>query len=359
MIKKYRYWVNLFVIIFFGGLGLIVIFNFIVDPFQQYRKAFFYTFDTEKPRYLNAGLAKNYDYDSVLIGSSMVENFYAKDIEKYLGFKKVIKLATRGGTIYEEMKTLETAINNQNVKNVLFGLDIYAFSLIAQPVELNEKFPEYLYDDDISNDIIYLLNFSVLKNSIESLFKPYNKEKINENLNSLYSWQREYSSSFTLENYKLQLQSLYLISKNPISGKLFDLNSLKEKFDNVLLPIIKKNKDKNFYIFYPPYSVGQYKIMELSNYFENHLKFKKYIFNKLKKYKNIKIYDFQCVDKITHDLKNYKDLAHYSEDINLWMLKQISNNNYLVTSKNVDIFIKKLNEQTKKYDISGLLQNKN
>jgi len=333
---------------------LVILFNFIVDPFQQYRKASLYTFDTNKARYLNAGLAKNYDYDSVLIGSSMVENFYAKDIEKYLGFKKVIKLATRGGTIYEEMKTLETAINNQDVKNILFGFDLYAFSLIAQPVELNSKFPEYLYDDDIFNDIIYLLNFSVLKNSFESLLKPYDKNKIEENLNSLYSWQREYDSSFNIANYKQQFQSLYSTAISS-PNKLFELNSLEEKFDNVFLPIIEKNKDKNFYIFYPPYSIGQYKIMELSKYFDNHLKFKKYVFNKLKKYENIKIYDFQLAKDVTHNLKNYKDTTHYSEDVSLWILKQISQNNYLINSDNIDIYIKKLDQQTKKYNINKLL----
>ncbi|WP_321470551.1 hypothetical protein [Halarcobacter sp.] len=355
MNKKYKFWVFLFVSIFFGGLGILVLFNYIVDPFQQYRKASFYSFMSDKPRYLNAGLAKNYDYDSVLIGSSMVENFYAKDIEKYLGFKKVIKLATRGGTIYEEMKTLETAINNQDVKNILFGFDLYAFSLIAQPVELNSKFPEYLYDDDIFNDIIYLLNFSVLKNSFESLLKPYNKDKIDESLNSLYSWQNEYRSNFTLSNYKQQFQSLYFMRNNSLNSQLFEFNSLKEKFDNVFLPVIEKNKDKNFYIFYPPYSIGQYKIMELSNYFDNYLKFKKYVFNKLKKYENIKIYDFQLAKDVTHDLKNYKDTTHYSEDVSLWILKQISQNNYLINSDNIDIYIKKLDQQTKKYNINKLL----
>ncbi|WP_320034598.1 hypothetical protein [Halarcobacter sp.] len=352
-------WAFLLIFVSLLVLFLVILFNYIIDPFQQYRKATLYTFLDDKPRYLNAGLAKNYDYDSVLIGSSMVENFYAKDIENYLGFNKVLKLATRGGKIHEEVKTLETAIsNNKKLKNILFGLDIYAFSFLSQPVEKNKDFPEYLYDDNFFNDFTYLLNFNVLKNSYKSLLNPYDKNKVSDNLNKLYSWQEEYNMSFTKKNYNTQLQFAYLKTNKKVSKNLYSLDVLKDRFDNVFLPLIQNNTDKNFYLFFPPYSIGQFKIMEMSDYLSIHLDFKKYIFNRLKNYNNIKIFDFQIEKDITHNLSNYKDLTHYSEKINLLMLKQMSKNNYLLKEENIDKFLNTLKEQTLAFDIKSVLDGK-
>lgn len=58
-------------------LGLAAWFNFMVDPFQQYRlaKPEHVRFPRALQRYINPGLAKNADYDFVITGSSMMENY--------------------------------------------------------------------------------------------------------------------------------------------------------------------------------------------------------------------------------------------------------------------------------------------
>ncbi|PLY05630.1 MAG: hypothetical protein C0625_12420 [Arcobacter sp.] len=364
-LKKYKKWANILIITCFVLLLLVITTNYFVDPFQQYRKANFYTFKTDKPRYLNAGLAKNYDYDSILVGSSMVENFYANDIEKFLGFRKLLKLATRGGTIFEEVKTIENALlSNKNLKNILMGLDVYAFSELARPTKQDPKFPEYLYDNNILNDTPYLLNFNVLKESIEAFSSPYDKEKISNTLNTLYEWQSLYSEFFTAWTFKNDYNSWYkkfIYEEKLTPGiveKTYRFEILKERFDNVFLPIVKNNKEKEFYLFFPPYSIVQYKTMEMGNYFDDHLKFKEYIFENLKDFKNVKLYDFQIEKSITHNLDNYKDLTHYSDKINYWMLEQMSKNKYLVTSQNLKEYSNTLNKQTKVYDLEKGLNRK-
>ena len=67
--------------------------------------------------------------------------------------------------------------------------------------------------------------------------------------------------------------------------------------------------------------------------------------------KNVTIFDFQTEDKVTHNLNNYKDIVHYSANINNWMIEQIMKKNYLVTSENIDENIQKLYDQTIKYKL--------
>lgn len=55
-------------------LVIIAIFTVVVDPLFQYHKPFFNIY-IRNERYQNPGILKNFDYDSVLTGSSMTENF--------------------------------------------------------------------------------------------------------------------------------------------------------------------------------------------------------------------------------------------------------------------------------------------
>ena len=331
----------------------VISFNYIIDPYQFYRKATLYTFTIQDQRYLNAGLAKNYTYDSAIIGSSMTENFYANDVNNILHFKKTIKLPFQGASIFEETALLHTILNTKKASNIIFGLDIYSFSGEAIPLSKSSFFPQYLYDKNILNDLSYVLNFKVLEKSIKALKKPYDKNKVKQQLNSIYNWQKIWQTSFNIKNVlklynqeKKQFTNKTQQEKNKLL-KHFHFSVLQRNFDNELLPIIKANPHTDFYIFYPPYSILAYKLMYQQNILKDTIKFKQYIFNTLKHYKNVKIYDFQVADEIVKNLHNYKDVNHYTEDINKWMLEQMAKDNYLVTEKNIKHYSEQLIEYVK------------
>ena len=74
--KKYKKWLAVFGITVFVGLAAVAGLTIYVDPFFQYHKplpSFPYLVDNQVS--MNPGLAKNMDYDSVLLGSSMTVNF--------------------------------------------------------------------------------------------------------------------------------------------------------------------------------------------------------------------------------------------------------------------------------------------
>ena len=130
----------------------------------------------------------------------------------------------------------------------------------------------------------------------------------------------------------------------------FNLNILKENFNYNLLELMKASPNTNFVLFFPPYSILKFERMSKhDNSLEDILKFKKYVFNETKELNNVTIFDFQTADNITHNLNNYKDLDHYSANINNWIIEQIMKNNYLVTSDNIDSNIQKLYNQAINY----------
>ncbi len=58
-----------------------------IDPFEVYHKAtrFIPPIASGTQSYSNAGIAKSYDYDSIVIGSSMTENFRPSQLDSLLG----------------------------------------------------------------------------------------------------------------------------------------------------------------------------------------------------------------------------------------------------------------------------------
>lgn len=71
----------------------------LVDPFEVYHKAtaFIPPITNGTQNYSNAGIAKNYEYDSVVIGSSMTENFTPSQLDRLFG-GQFVKLPINGGS---------------------------------------------------------------------------------------------------------------------------------------------------------------------------------------------------------------------------------------------------------------------
>jgi len=339
---------------YFSIVSIIIfisIFNYIVDPYQQYRITNFYPLPYEKERELDAGMAKNFQFDSVVLGTSMMQNFSLKHLQKELDFTKPIKLTLAGSSIYEQSVILKTAIKHQKIKNVLIGIDFFSYYGDIKRLKHGENnFPFYLYDDNLFNDYKYLSSFDTLKRSIKLISK--NKDKIKETNNPLYNydymyeWHGKHEDKNTIDN----------IRKKWVNREKFDNEAkhfekkfiyLKNNFEYNLKPLIEKNQEIKFIIIFPPYSILAYKVYQQRGELEDFLKFKQYIIVNLSKFKNVEVYDFGYDNSISYNLHNYYDLYHYNKKISNWMISQIKLKKYLVTKEQnnkSNIFLKDVEE---------------
>ena len=149
-----------------------MVLNFIVDPLQFYRKSFYFNNVLYLyQRYQNPGLARNYGYDTVIIGTSMTENFLPRDTKSILDLD-VLKLSISGGSVYEQRLMLNVAMRSDKLDNVIWGIDFSSFKGSSQRKGGEDStFPEYLYDTDLFNDFKYLLNDKTTELSINALIK--------------------------------------------------------------------------------------------------------------------------------------------------------------------------------------------
>jgi len=309
-------------------LVIIGVFNFIVDPYQQYRKSTFYHLAYTDSRELNSGLAKNFHFDSVILGTSMMENFHLDDIKKILGFQKPIKLTMPGSSIYEQSIMLKTAFKHQTIKNVLIGIDFFSYYGDTHRLKYGEAFfPFYLYDENIFNDYKYLISSDTTLKSFKAL--QHSKDKELYSYKNMYEWYWKDENQNTLASIQNRWEHKENFD-NKTTNNIKKFTYLKENFEKNLKPLLEKYKNTNFILIFPPYSILAYKIYNERGYLTDFINFKIYITKSIENLKNVKVYDFEFATKITHNLNNYYDLYHYKKHITKWILQQIKKEDYQV-----------------------------
>ncbi|GAB4266690.1 hypothetical protein Tfer_3133 [Thermincola ferriacetica] len=335
-------------------LSLILIFmtvNFIVDPLQYYRKAFYQPDFSDQQRYQNPGLAKNYQYDTIILGTSMSENFLPSYIDAKLGVK-TLKLSIMGSSAKEQFMIGNLAVNTGKVKNIIWAVDY--FSLRGEPNRVRDEygaFPYYLYDKNLFNDVNYLLNIDTTRQVFRLLAVALGvMERKNPDLNILNNW--GFRESFGKEKVLKEWERLK--KGGPVTITEYEIDNIKKNVDQNIIPLVKSNPEITFYLYYPPYSILQHRFYYEKNpqLFENELFIKKYIFKQIGGLPNVKIYDFQHEKKITFNLDNYKDLAHHSPAINEWIIDNIVKDKYRVNNNNLEQYNRILKEQVESLDVS-------
>lgn len=193
------------------GLALCAGVVYFVDPFQVYREASWYApvFDSQVQAYTNAGIARHYDYDTLIVGSSVTENTRCSQVDALFGGRS-IKVNFAGGMAVNHGAALKLAFETHAVKRVIYGLDPYAY--VREPDYSAFAMPWYLYNNNPFDDIEYLLNGSVLFKRIPSVIKHGLGGEGDQTLDrdAMYAWgdKYTYSEKDTLGSWDLRADPL-------------------------------------------------------------------------------------------------------------------------------------------------------
>lgn len=138
---------------------------FAIDPMFHYHAPLkFLSYPLVNERYQNNGIVRHFDYDSVITGTSMTENFKTSEAQKLFG-SDFIKVAFSGGGYTEIGDNLKAAYDSgHEIKYVIWGLD-YDKMIYGKNYRYTEKgdFPDYLYNDSSLDDIKYFFDPVVVK----------------------------------------------------------------------------------------------------------------------------------------------------------------------------------------------------
>lgn len=328
------------VLIAFGGI------IYVFDPYFKYHAPYFgLKPDINSNIYQNPGLASSFDYDSVIIGSSMTENFRVSWFDEAFN-AKTMKLSYPAGRLHHYSYVLEKAYENNEIKNVFWGLDIDP--LIDTHLKDYFEMPEYMYDDKVFTDVNYVLNKSVLFEEVTSLISKNRNGEIKD-IDEAYTWDdvNVFSKESTVQSYWFPETITEDVDYS------YYMENARLNLGNII-PFIEENPDTQYYVFVPPYSVLFWHYRLAWKDLEDVMQVLDYSISELLKYDNVKLYYFQNDEEIICNLDNYKDYTHYSGEINKYILDSMKNGKYQVTLDNYKEELKKMYNLAKTYNYDSI-----
>lgn len=356
-----------FVILFFSLTFMIISFVgvllYIYDPLQIYHKPYFreITFFQDS-RIQIKGIIKNYDFDSFIWGTSMLENTLAKEAEQKLG-GKFANISSGGFAFNERAIILDYIFKNAKPKNIIYSLDIG--HLVINHSNDTKNF-DFLYDDNELNDLKMYLNKKTIacalrfsasedcvgKKDLENLISWLWIKDIGHNarFGGIHKWLENKDN----EQIKDTIKELANMSSPPrYNPKPFtdSIQSNQKYLDENLLVFVRQNPSVKFSIVIPTYSRLFYR---LNDKIQPKAKvILKWLVSQ--NLPNMKIYGFDDLD-YANDIANYKDLTHYNVDMNSMQLDAIANGTHILTPQNIDSYLATMESKIKSYDISPIIE---
>ncbi len=310
-------------------------------------------------------IINQYSFDSIILGTSMLENTSADESSKILG-GKFMNISLSGSDFNTRSIILNYTLKHKKIKKVLYSLDDNGLFQFQKKDTSNFDF---LYDDDKVNDIRVYVSFKYLKCSmfnsyclsnrdIDRPFAWYKNIEHSKRFGGLDNWFKAKNNGQIKSAFNSILASIEQIKLNNqnIDVNLQD-NILKSKkyLDDTILKYVSTYSDTEFILIIPPYSRMKYAIdaqYNISN-FEEYKASIRYLVNKSNKYSNLKIYGWGNHSFID-DIANYKDLHHYEYKINSWMLGAISRKAGLLTTDNIEPYLDVFTEKALNYNLIEL-----
>lgn len=293
------------------SVAFIIALVVIVDPFEIYHRALFYNppYGSETQMYAGAGVAKSYTYDSIIIGSSMTENCRPSIYDDALG-GRFVKLSMNAGHSLDHAKMMDIAFRTHDVKRVVYGMDFFSFSLYY--TNQKAKTPDYLYDDNLLNDVYYWFNQNVLLNNIPKAFRHIGTPDENRSRDQMYAWDPPSMPGRDVLFAQVDLDS-------PISAQN-DVERYKEfarlGLEHNLLPFIRAHRDTTFTIFFPPYSLLYWVDQAVKGDLDARIAQRNLMAQTLLIEPNVELFDFQAQFDWICNYDLYYDLIHYISTIN-------------------------------------------
>ena len=304
-------WLAGFLGIFLAGLAGCMALVIWVDPFFQYHKPlawFPYLVDNQVNQ--NPGLAKHMDYDGILIGSSMTASFNRDWFEELMGMKTQ-KLSYNGSYPKDLSNIMQLVFDakGDQVKAVYMAVDQSTFS--ADPEETKFPVTDYLYDDNVFNDVPYLLNKDVL---LDYILRPLADRKDASDWAELYKpwWTDEYYNKANVLMYYEAAEEKQ--EEEALAADYFK-DAVEENLQKNILPYIEAHPETEFYIFYPPYSILFWNDVTREKELEAVIGRLEYMTERLLNYENVHVFNFLGKEDIICNLNNYADYMHYHKNV--------------------------------------------
>ena len=293
---------------------------YIVDPFEHYREsAILPLYDQES--YNNPGIAKNYDYDAVILGTSMVEMSHPSVIDACFGVSSV-KLPMRGSHTAQMGWQLSHVLNTHELKLAILAVD--AYSLMGPPDDMEEIY-DYLWNDSALDDVNYLLNLDVLLVKVPRLLRNLGKP-LDGKRDAMYQWTDvTFGAQSVFDGFEFMAQ-------REMTDPDYRLERSTENIERHIEAYVAAHPETTFKIYMPPYSVAYWYVMTRIGLSEQQYRSRAQVCELLLEYPNVEIYDYSSRLEWITNLDHYFDYSHHSGEISDAIMRAMAAGENRVTS---------------------------
>jgi len=337
------------------GLVLIILFVFaittaMIDPFFHFHAPLdALSYPLNNQRYQNDGIVRHFDYDALITGTSMTENFKTSEFDALFDTKS-IKVSYSGGTFPELIANLEQALeHNPDLKTVLFCVDQWFLSSGRELIQADGDYPHYLYDDNPFNDVEYVLNREIFWGNTLEVLTHTHKGLPSTSFDEYSSWISSYDAKTVLSNYNRPEP------EEPRGTTKADISRLKDTMENTLVKLARSHPDTVFIVYFPPYSILAWDSWIQEGLFSKNIELFQLASEILLQEENIHVFSFHSDFSTITDLNNYRDTVHHSDKINSLLLQRFHSGEFRLTNENYQEHWQVVRDFYQTYDYETLL----
>jgi len=147
-------------------------FILVLDPYQNvpFSPALARAPVAQNQRYAYPALARDRDFDSAIVGTSMVRLLRPARLDALLD-ARFVNLAMNSATAFEQVQMNALFLRHHPLPKVMiYALDDSWCRATAEPERYTFRdFPEFMFDENRWNDLLYLFNDKALENAVRML----------------------------------------------------------------------------------------------------------------------------------------------------------------------------------------------
>lgn len=352
--KNEKKWGAAALILTLTALLLLGGFTALVDPVFHYHKPLealsYYLFDQ---RYQNDGIVKQFDYNAIITGTSMTENFRASELDALYDVQTV-KVPYSGTSMREIRDNLYRAFrSNDEIRMVVIGLDGTNLMDDKDVLRSDVPLPTYLYDENPFNDVSYLLNKDILlKYTMRMLQQTYYGLGTTD-----FDWY-----SFCEHVYEHGPQAVARsYTHKPAAAEISRMDvqteeRIRQNIRQNVVQLAKDQPDTVFYCYFTPYSAVYWDVMLGRGDLQKQIAAYRIATEELLECENIRLYSFFDQYQWTEDLEEYRDYFHHSSYVNSQILLQFAQEDCLLTEKNYQAHWQQVQSRYENFDFVSYYQ---
>lgn len=291
---KVKSWLISWFLIVISVLSILGYWVYSIDPYFHYHKPeldrYFYTLDNQRSQ--NDGICKHFDYDALISGTSMTENFRTTEMDKMFGCNS-IKVAYSGGSYKEINDNIRNALKaNNRLRLVIRCLDMNRFCNTYDKMRDDlGKYPTYLYDENPLNDVEYLFNRDVIFGRVCQMILDKYKEGFKPGMTSFDDYSR-WQSGYVFGINTVSPDGITVVEKEQIHLTEEDKKVIKKNIELNVTNIADEYPNVIFYYFYSPYSIAEWNRWKGGGTLYKMLEAEAYVTELIIPHKNIRLFSF-------------------------------------------------------------------